>query len=82
VASASYSFVRFSGRAIAPWLAGRLGEHDVHLPFWVGAGAVLGSVAVLYAGRRLLSHIDDEEVTRAWREDAQEEAELVTIADS
>jgi len=38
VASAAYSFVRFSGAALAPWLAGVLGEQiSVHLPFWVGA---------------------------------------------
>src|SRR5581483_2001601 len=35
VASAAYSFVRFSGGAVAPWLAGTLGEHiSAHLPFW------------------------------------------------
>ena len=36
VASAAYSFVRFSGGAVAPWLAGNLGEKSIHLPFWVG----------------------------------------------
>jgi MFS family permease len=41
VASAAYSFVRFSGAAVAPWLAGVLGgQISVHLPFWVGAAAV------------------------------------------
>ena len=40
VASAAYSFVRFSGAAVAPWLAGVLGEQiSVHLPFWVGIDA-------------------------------------------
>src|SRR4029079_768774 len=40
VASAAYSFVRFSGAAVAPWLAGVLGEQvSVHLPFWGGAAA-------------------------------------------
>ena len=55
VASAAYSFVRFSGAALAPWLAGVLGERAVHLPFWVGAGAVLLAVAMLALTRR---HID------------------------
>ena len=42
VASAAYSFVRFSGAAMAPWLAGVLGEQvNVHMPYWVGAAAVL-----------------------------------------
>ncbi len=41
VASAAYSFVRFSGGAVAPWLAGKLGEEiNVHVPFYVGAFAV------------------------------------------
>ncbi|MGN6521990.1 MAG: MFS transporter, partial [Actinomycetes bacterium] len=40
-ASAAYSFVRFSGGAVAPYVAGKLGEHvSVHAPFWMGAGAV------------------------------------------
>lgn len=48
VASAAYSFVRFSGAALAPWLAGALGERvSVHLPYWVGAGAVLIGAVVL-----------------------------------
>src|SRR5580765_674163 len=47
VASAAYSFVRFGGGAIAPWLAGKLGERSVHVPFWVGSGAVLLAILVL-----------------------------------
>lgn len=34
-ASAAYSFVRFVGGAAAPWVAGKLGESNVHMPFWV-----------------------------------------------
>ncbi len=42
VASAAYSFVRFSGGAVAPYAAGKLGENvSIHAPFWMGAGAVL-----------------------------------------
>ena len=51
VASAAYSFVRFSGGAVAPYVAGKLGEHvSVHAPFWFGAGAVAVGVVVLAAG--------------------------------
>lgn len=62
VASAAYSFVRFSGAAMAPWLAGVLGERiSMHLPFWVGAGAVLLGAIVLAATRDHLIGIDVEE---------------------
>ncbi|CAM5190247.1 Putative MFS family arabinose efflux permease OS=Castellaniella defragrans OX=75697 GN=HNR28_000381 PE=4 SV=1 [Castellaniella defragrans] len=59
VASAAYSFVRFSGGAIAPWLAGYLGETlNDHVPYWVGATAVLLGALVLASSRRYLAHID------------------------
>lgn len=60
VASAAYSFVRFAGGAVAPWMAGVLGERSAHLPFWVGAVAVLLGVAVLLTGRTLVRAIDDQ----------------------
>jgi MFS transporter, ACDE family, multidrug resistance protein len=51
-ASAAYSFVRFSGGAIAPWLAGRLAEwYDPHVPFVVGAAGVVLAIVVLAAFR-------------------------------
>ena len=61
-ASAAYSFVRFGGGAIAPYLAGKLGEEiNVHVPFWVGAGATALAVVVLLSGRRVLAHVDEHE---------------------
>jgi MFS transporter, ACDE family, multidrug resistance protein len=61
VASAAYSFVRFSGVALAPWLAGVLGEQiSVHLPFLVGAAAVLLGAGVLVLTRPHLVGIDVE----------------------
>jgi MFS transporter, ACDE family, multidrug resistance protein len=77
VASAAYSFVRFSGGAVAPWAAGRLGEDvSVHAPFWMGAAAVAVAVLVLLAGRRFLggSHAPAEHSTA--------EGELVAVADA
>jgi MFS transporter, ACDE family, multidrug resistance protein len=72
VASAAYSFVRFSGAALAPWLAGVLGERvSVHLPYWVGAGAVLIGAVVLFVTRRYLVDIDEPETAE---ELAQDEA--------
>jgi predicted MFS family arabinose efflux permease len=77
VASAAYSFVRFSGGAVAPYVAGRLGENvSVHAPFWMGAGTVLIAVLVLAAGAR---HLRGE---TAAPEDSIEEAELVAVGDA
>jgi len=56
VASAAYSFVRFTGGAIAPFLAGKLGEHvSPGTPMFVGAAMVALSVVALGASRRHLS---------------------------
>ena len=55
VASSAYSFVRFSGGAVAPYAAGKLGENvSIHAPFWMGAVAVLLGVVVLFVGRHTL----------------------------
>ena len=41
IASSAYSFVRFAGGAVAPWLAGKLAEWvSPATPFFVGAVAV------------------------------------------
>jgi predicted MFS family arabinose efflux permease len=56
IASSSYSFVRFAGGAVAPWLAGKLAEWvSPATPFYVGAGAVTIAFVVVIAGRRLLA---------------------------
>ncbi len=58
VASAAYSFVRFVGGAIAPFLAGKLSEwYFPSVPFYVGAAAVAVSILVLLSGRRSLKHV-------------------------
>ncbi|HWE61062.1 MAG TPA: MFS transporter [Chloroflexota bacterium] len=55
VASAAYSFVRFIGGAIAPWLAGKLAEwYAPQVPFYVGAAIVVVSILVLFSGRHFL----------------------------
>ena len=77
VASAAYSFVRFSGAAMAPWLAGVLGERiSVHLPFWVGAAAVLMAAGVLFATRSHLTGIDVEE---SELDELTEQATAITV---
>ncbi|BDX31437.1 MFS transporter [Mycobacterium antarcticum] len=77
VASAAYSFLRFGGGAVAPWLAGVLGERfNAHLPFWVGAAAVLLAAGVLVATRPHLTHIDDIETPD---DEARDEAAALTV---
>jgi len=83
VASAAYSFVRFSGGAVAPWLAGKLGETiNAHVPFWVGALGVTLSVAVLGAARSHLQAIDAVPEHAPTLEEQEEEAEAVTVGDA
>ena len=56
VASSAYSFLRFAGGAIAPFMAGKLAENvSPQSPFLVGAGAVLVALGILVAGRRHMS---------------------------
>ncbi|MBX6354163.1 MAG: MFS transporter [Thermoflavifilum sp.] len=58
VASSAYSFVRFVGGALAPWLAGKLGESiGVAVPFYVGTVCVVLSVVALLVGRKALRGI-------------------------
>jgi predicted MFS family arabinose efflux permease len=78
VASAGYSFLRFGGAAVAPWLAGLLGEtFNAHLPFWMGAATVLLGAGVLAVTRRYLAHIDDPEDQLA---ELIDEATAVTLS--
>jgi predicted MFS family arabinose efflux permease len=65
VASSAYSFVRFAGGAIAPWLAGKLAEWvSPSTPFYVGAGAVALALVVVLAGRRYLDERAHERIAR------------------
>ena len=84
VASAAYSFVRFSGGAVAPWLAGKLGEEiNAHVPFWVGSAAVLLAVAVLAATARHLAHIDDDrQAPETPAERLEDEAQEISVGDA
>jgi MFS transporter, ACDE family, multidrug resistance protein len=56
VASAAYGFIRFIGAGLAPYAAGRMAAaFGIHLPFYVGAGAVVVAILILASGHRLLS---------------------------
>src|SRR5690348_14136888 len=59
VASAAYGFVRFIGGGLAPFVAGKLAEHfNLHVPFVVGAVAVVAGIAVLSTGHTMLAKAD------------------------
>jgi ACDE family multidrug resistance protein len=76
VASASYSFVRFAGGAVAPWLAGKLAEwYAPGVPFFAAAAAVALALGILVAGRH---HLGDGRAAIARLDVARD----VTVADA
>jgi MFS transporter, ACDE family, multidrug resistance protein len=65
VASATYGFVRFIGGGLAPFAAGKLVEHyNEHVPFVLGAAAVLLAAAVLATVHRALEAADRGEISQ------------------
>lgn len=55
LASAAYGFVRFIGGGLAPFVAAKLATaYNIHVPFYLGAVAVLLGIAVLSRGHSLL----------------------------
>ena len=71
VASAAYSFVRFCGGAIGPYVAlklfGEAPDVHVHAPFWFGAASVFVGVLILVAGARVVSRTTQHEDDPAGR---------------
>ncbi|MFJ9028287.1 MFS transporter [Streptomyces sp. NPDC102274] len=62
VAAATYGFVRFIGGGLAPFAAGKLVEHyNTHVPFILGAVAVLAGAVVLSTVHGALSDADRDE---------------------
>lgn len=58
IASAAYSFVRFTGGAIAPYLAGKIAEwFSPHITFYFAGVIVAVGSAILYSGRSYLQKI-------------------------
>ncbi|GAA1132746.1 MFS transporter [Nocardioides aquiterrae] len=76
VASAAYSFVRFTGGAVGPYVAMKLFEHQgVHAPFWFGAIAIAVGVVIIAAGTPVIRRALDGAAPVHGAEEA--EAELV-----
>jgi MFS transporter, ACDE family, multidrug resistance protein len=58
IASSAYSFVRFCGGAIAPFVAGKLGEHlGVQAPFFLGAAMTAIGIGLLWTYRDALQPV-------------------------
>nr|WP_205004067.1 MFS transporter [Scopulibacillus daqui] len=61
-ASAAYSFLRFIGGAIAPFLAGKLAEwFDPSISFYVAAAAFLLSICAAFIGKKFLDNPNKEQ---------------------
>jgi MFS transporter, ACDE family, multidrug resistance protein len=59
VASAAYSFVRFIGGGLAPYAAGRLViALNIHVPFFIAAGAVVAGIVILATVHKMLAEAD------------------------
>ncbi|WP_051217817.1 MFS transporter [Nocardioides insulae] len=79
VASAAYSFVRFTGGAVGPYVALKLAENvDLHAPFWFGAASVALGVVLLACGYRVVTRALHGEAPTAR---SAEEAEDLALAD-
>jgi MFS family permease len=67
VASAAYSFVRFIGGGLAPYVAGRLVlAAGIHVPFFIAVGVILMGIGILATAHRLLGEaerVQAEQVT-------------------
>jgi ACDE family multidrug resistance protein len=75
IASSAYSLVRFCGGAIAPYVAGKLGEHvSVQAPFYLGAGMTATAIGVLWSYRTALVPVADA-ATPASAPDARQTAD-------
>jgi MFS family permease len=76
IASSAYSFVRFCGGAIAPFVAGKLGEHvGVQAPFYLGAGMTAIAIGLLWLYRTSLVPVPEPVRVVAAIEEAQDETE-------
>ena len=67
VASAAYSFVRFIGGGLAPYVAGRLVvDMNIHVPFYLGAVVIVLGIVVLSTGHKLLDRAERAQAAAAY----------------
>jgi MFS family permease len=80
VASAAYSFVRFFGGAIAPFLAGKLAEwYNPSMAFYVGAITFVVAIIALFCGRKYVGSDDAIHVKNEKNEPSKQVAASVEI---
>jgi MFS family permease len=66
VASAAYSFVRFIGGGLAPYVAGRLVvDFNIHVPFYLGAVVIAAGIVILSTGHKLLGDAERSQAVAA-----------------
>jgi MFS family permease len=66
VASAAYSFVRFIGGGLAPYVAGRLVvDLNIHVPFYIAAGVVALGIVILSTAHGLLGEAERNQAAAA-----------------
>ena len=83
IASAAYGFVRFIGGGLAPFAAGQLVEAtNIHVPFYIGSGALVLAIAILATGHRMLGEAERVQAEDSGTQPAAAEAVLVTVARS
>src|SRR6201995_889572 len=84
VASAAYSFVRFIGGGLAPYAAGRLVEAiNIHVPFFIAAGALVVGIGVLATAHSLLGEAERAQAAQSHAPaDEREEGALVVAEGS
>jgi MFS transporter, ACDE family, multidrug resistance protein len=59
VASAAYSFVRFIGGGLAPYVAGRLVlAAGIHVPFFIAVGVIVAGIGILGTAHSLLGEAE------------------------
>jgi ACDE family multidrug resistance protein len=70
VASATYGFVRFIGGGLAPYVASKLVDnYNVHLPFWIAAGALIAAALLLSTVHQALESADAGHVVQPEHDD-------------
>jgi MFS family permease len=66
VASAAYSFVRFIGGGLAPYVAGRLVvDFNIHVPFYIAAGVIVLGIVILSTAHNLLGEAERTQAAAA-----------------